>query len=291
MNSALNELTSVFKAVADPTRLRLLALCARGECSVSDLTTVLGQSQPRVSRHLRILSDAGLVARFRDGHYVYYRLPLRGDGAARARSLLAMLPDDSGTLDGDHRRLVAASTGSAPLSPAEGAFNRALLDFAMASSIGRVLDIGVGSAQTLALLAPNASELIGIDIDAAARRGARERLRSVGLANCSIRAGNMYRLEFADDAFDTVILDDVLTAADRPAAVLAEASRVLGERGRMLIIDSLADPAGRAEHTAKLARLALRTGLRVSAPRAVPADKPQWLFCTAVPVDQSNQAA
>ena len=92
MTPGTEHLIKQFKALADPLRMRIIALCSQGECSVSELTEVLAQSQPRVSQHLKILCESGLLERFRDGHFVFYRLPPQGEGAAALRRLLALLP-------------------------------------------------------------------------------------------------------------------------------------------------------------------------------------------------------
>ena len=94
MDAGTNRLLARFKALADPVRARLIALCGVAECSVSELTRVLGLSQPRVSQHLKQLCDAGLLERFRDGHFVYYRVPLGNEQAAQRRRLFALLPGD-----------------------------------------------------------------------------------------------------------------------------------------------------------------------------------------------------
>ena len=105
MQNSTARLIASFKALADPVRLRIMALCARGECSVSELTQVVGESQPRVSQHLRQLCEAGLLERFRDGQYVYYRVPLRGARAVLHRSLMALFPADERQFERDRKRL------------------------------------------------------------------------------------------------------------------------------------------------------------------------------------------
>lgn len=219
MKPATDALLLQLKALADPVRLRLLALCGQGECSVSELTCVLGQSQPRVSQHLKQLVEAGLLERFRDGKRVYYRVPSVRRGAERR--LLALIPDDEPMLAADAaelRRLrgvelaPSASAGSEPGEPGDSnrAIHRALLDLTLTAPLGNLLDVGCGRGRMLKLLASRANRAVGVDIDADARALARSDLMLAGLPNCSLRAGDMYRLPFATAEFDTVLLDGVL---------------------------------------------------------------------------------
>ena len=105
MEIGTTQLISQFKALADPVRLRIITLCGRAECSVSELTGVLGLSQPRVSQHLKQLCDAGLLERFRDGHFVYYRVSASGDDAPLRRRLLGLLPGDDPAFGADLDKL------------------------------------------------------------------------------------------------------------------------------------------------------------------------------------------
>ena len=105
METSTNQLLLQFKALADPIRARLVALCSVAECSVSELTTITGQSQPRISQHVKQLCDVGLLERFKDGHFVYYRVRFSGDGAATRRRLLALLPNDEPQFDKDTKKL------------------------------------------------------------------------------------------------------------------------------------------------------------------------------------------
>ncbi len=292
MEKGTLQLVERFKALADPSRLRLVALLAAGESSVSELTRVLGLSQPRVSQHLRTLVEAGLIERFRDGHYVYYRVPSRGAAAAERRRLLDLLPADEPRFARDIDRLrqlradSVPETGAAPERP----LHRVLVELTVAAPLGDLLDIGCGRGSVLKLLASRAQRAVGVDIDADARRFARAELLLAGLPNCTLRRGDMYDLPFADDEFDTVILDDVLAGADRPADVVAEAVRLLRPNGRLLLLAST-DPASADGVRREFADLSRGAGLRLATPRPIPLDRPRWLLAVATTGERAGAAA
>lgn len=283
MDLASQQLIVRFKALADPARLRLAALCGVAECSVSELTEITGLSQPRVSQHLKALIDADLLERFRDGHFVYYRVPANGRDMAARRRLLALLPGDEPEFDRDLeklRRLRGDDVAGSELSDEDRLLHKALVELTVANSLGDLLDIGCGKGKLLKLLASRARRIVGVDIDPAARRLARAELLLAGLPNCSLRQGDMYALPFADAEFDTVVLDDVLTDAARPEDAIAEARRLLRPGGRMLLL------AATSSHTeaglrGDFASWAAATSLRLAPPRSIPEDKPGWLLGVA----------
>lgn len=254
MKSALE----AFKAVAEPSRLRLLALCARGELTVTEVTEVVGQSQPRVSRHLKVLCAAGLLDRFREQNWVYYRVPLGGRGAELARGLLRLLPQDDPVLRLDRERLERVlahraeqlrgrKLGDAVPTPA--GVDARIVDLMAGEALGDLLDIGTGTGRMLRLLGVAADTAVGIDISREMLVLARSNLHAAGLDHLSVRQGNMYQLRFADGSFDTVTIDQVLYQAEQPAEVLREAARVLRPGGRLLLVEFLTgeapvDPAG-----------------------------------------------
>ncbi len=284
-------LVTRLKALADPARLRLLALCRHGECSVTELTGVVSLSQPRVSQQLKILCDAGLLERFRDGQRVYYRLPAGGPDAAARRRLLALLPDREPQFDEDVERLRRLrgdlATAAAPGDGSGGrALHRAILDLTVAEAVGDLLDIGCGRGSLLKLLASRANRAVGVDIDASARELARTELLLAGLDNCSLRQGDMYGLPFADGEFDTVILDDVLTGAERPVEALLEARRQLRAGGRLLLLQRVA--AGEATALRReLAVWCAAAKLRLAPAR----QSAGWLLALARPADERSAAA
>ncbi len=265
MVTDMQDFLAQLKAVAEPTRLRLLAICARGELSVSEITEVVGQSQPRVSRHLKLLCDAGLLDRFREQHWVLYRIAERGRGARVARQLVAMLPKDSDALVNDRQRmdrvlgerarLVSRIMASGPqqlaavaeLEKHRGRLDQAILDILGGRAPGEVLDIGTGSGHMLAMLADRATHAVGIDISRDMLLVARNNLRAAGIGHVSVRQGDMYQLRFAPASFDTVTMDLVLSHAEQPERVILEARRVLRPGGAMLVVDFTDAAAGIAE--------------------------------------------
>ena len=245
------------KAAAEPTRLRLLALCSASELTVSELTTIVGQSQPRVSRHLKVLCRAGLLMRYREQHWVYHRVPRQGDGARLVAAVLELLPGEDARLDLDRRRLEAvlesraaeARAAVAALVEVEDPTRledeavltqhlRATLDGA---AVGDLLDIGTGGGRMLRLLGDEADRAVGIDISRDMLMLARTNLHDAGLDHLMVRHGNMYQLRFEDGSFDTVTIDQVLFQAEEPGQVLSEASRVMRPGGRLLLVEFLTD--------------------------------------------------
>jgi len=295
MESSTEQLIVHLKAFADPIRLRLLALCVRGECTVSELTRVMGQSQPRISQHLKQLCDAGLLERFRDGHFVYYRVPLSNEQAAHRRRLFALLPSDEPAYEKDFDKLcgLRAEQGLAVPDKDDDAaryLHRALIELTVATPVGDLLDIGSGQGRILKLLGSRAKRAVGVDVDADARQLARAELLLAGVENCSLRNGDMYDLPFANGEFDTVIVDDVLGAAERPTAVISEAGRILKPGGRLLLLlRTDGDDLSALEQ--QLAAWCGSAALRLAAPKPVPVNDPRWLLAVASPVDQGLAAA
>ncbi len=256
----MDQLLTQLRAAAEPTRLRLLALCARHPLCVTDLCAVLGQSQPRLSRHLRLLVEAGLLERIPEGSNAYFQMPA---GAEIARLVLARLPEGDPLLAADRRaaaRLAAERAREASdafrrhgmdwdemraLDLPAAAIEQALLD-ALPPRLGALLDIGTGTGRLLELVAPRADRVLGVDMSRDMLALARARLAERGLADrAAVRQADMYRLPFADAAFDAVALQMVLHYAEDPAAALAEAARVLKPGGTLLVADLA--PHGRGE--------------------------------------------
>ena len=264
----MDDLLLALRAAAEPTRLRLLALAARGAFCVSELSEILGQSQPRISRHLRLLHEAGLLERLREGVNAWFGLP---DGArgALVRELLAHVPPDDPQLESDRRQAVRVLAERAreasekfrrqgadwdemrALDLPAAAVETALLEQFPSFGIGRLLDIGTGTGRLLELFAGRVSGAIGIDASPAMLALARARLGRAGISHCAVRQADMYRLPFANAEFDTALLQMVLHYADDPAEVLAEAARVLRPGGILAVVD-LAEHA-RADVVTRLA--------------------------------------
>ncbi len=248
----MDRVLSQLRAAAEPTRLRLLALCARGAFCVSDLCEVLGQSQPRLSRHLKLLVEAGLLERVPEGANAYFGLP---PDAELARLILARLPEDDPQLAADRRQAVRLAAERA--REASDAFRRhgadwdenralglpaaaieaAVLDL-LPPRIGAFLDIGTGTGRLLELVAPRTERAFGVDASRDMLALARARFAEHGVADrCAVRQADMYRLPLPDGAFDVVALQMVLHYADDPAAALAEAARVLRPDGLLVVVD------------------------------------------------------
>lgn len=292
MKVSTNSLLSQFKALADPVRARIIALCAAAECSVSELTIVMGQSQPRISQHLKQLCGVALLERFRDGHFVYYRVPTQGDGSAARRRLLALLPGDEPQFAADisDLRSLRASDELQPVAEPDRLLHRALVELTVAAPLGDLLDVGCGQGRLLKLLASRAHRVVGVDIDPDARRLARAEVLLAGLANCTLRQGDMNSLPFADAEFDTVILDDVLGHGNAPARALEEAVRLTRPGGRILLLASTLDASVETLRQ-EFSTLAAAAGLRLAPPRSIPEKSPAWLLAVATRADIHSAAA
>lgn len=288
MQPSTINLLSQFKVLGDPVKARIVALCATAECSVSELTTVIGQSQPRISQHLRQLCDADLLERFRDGHFVYYRVPAQGGEAAMRRRLLALLPDTEPQFGADVERLRGLRLQDTVIASEEPdrLLHRALVELTVATPLGDLLDIGCGQGRLLKLLASRAQRVVGVDIDPKARQLARAEVLLAGLANCTLRQGDMNALPFADREFDTVILDDVLGNASVPARALDEAVRLTRDGGRILMLaDAREADVGTLRQD--FSALAAGAGLRLAPPRPIPDKTPAWLLAVATRAERA----
>ncbi len=254
----LAQLLGGLRAVAEPTRLRLLALCAAGEWTVSELTQILGQSQPRVSRHLRLLAEAGLLLRLREGSWTFYRLADDGDTADLAARIVALLPKDA-ELSRDRKRSLDVKRARAKLAAdyfrqnasewkrlrslhvPDARVEEAMLALSRkgvpAGHRRNLLDIGTGTGRILEVFAPYVERALGIDLSHEMLAIARANLEKAGLDHCQIRQADMYQLPLPDQSYDLVTVHQVLHYADRPAEVIREAARVLRPEGRLLIVD------------------------------------------------------
>jgi ubiquinone/menaquinone biosynthesis C-methylase UbiE len=244
-----------FQALADPTRLRILALLRIMELSVGELAQILGQSQPRVSRHLKILSDAGVLERRKEGSWVFLTLAAP-DRIEPMFDLFDSWSDDSTRAlfasDGARTETIRAERAEAAtryftshaevwdqirsLHVAESEVERAIGRALGNRPLGRLVDVGTGTGRMIELFGPKASDAIGIDRSSEMLRLARVKLESAGIAS-SLRQGDMYALPLADETADNVIIHQVLHYAHSPAAAIAEAARVLAPGGALLIVD------------------------------------------------------
>ena len=249
------DLNSALKAAAEATRLRILALLAEAELTVSDLTDILRQSQPRISRHLKLLAEAALIERFREGSWAFFRLGERGGNTELARALIARLDPDDPVIARDRERLAAVRAARAAAAQAyfrrhaaewdrirklhiadasvEAAIRAALADKPFRS----LLDLGTGTGRMLELFGPEIERGLGLDLSLDMLALARARLDRAGLRHCSVRQGDIYDLALPKDAFDVVIIHQVLHFLDDSARAIAEAARVLRPGGRLLVVD------------------------------------------------------
>ncbi len=247
------------RAVAEPTRLRILVLCARTDLTVTDLTAILGQSQPRVSRHLRIMCESGVLRRDAQATRAFFRL---ADDMSIADAVLGAVPVDDPAILGDLRRLQQVKAARAArartyfrahaaswnhirglhVDPTQ--VEAALADLWPAAdepidrdAAPELLDIGTGTGRMLRLFAPRVRGAVGIDTSPEMLNIARADLDAAGLRHCFVRQGDMYALPWASPSFDVVTMHMVLHYAEDPAAAIAEAARVLRPGGSLLIAD------------------------------------------------------
>jgi len=254
MPSAL-PLADRLQALADPTRLRILALLRAMELSVGELAQVLGQSQPRVSRHLKILADAGVLERRKEGSWVFLTLSEPGrtepmfdliDAWADDSTLRSFASDAARTETIRADRAEAATRHFAAIAEvwdqirslhvAESEVERAIDQALGRRSLGRLVDVGTGTGRMIELFGPRSSQSVGIDRSSEMLRLARVKLEAAGI-HSSLRQGDMYALPLADEAADNIIIHQVLHYAHSPAAAIAEAARVLAPSGTLLVID------------------------------------------------------
>ncbi len=265
---------AALEAAGESTRLRLLALLAEAELTVSELVTILGQSQPRVSRHLKLLVEAGLVQRHREGAWAFFTAADRGAGAALVRDILGRIDPEDAILRADGARLAEARRSRA--AAAETYFSaqapnwdrvRALhvseerVEAAVVEAVGEapvraLLDLGTGTGRMLEILAPRAGRAVGIDGSHAMLNLARLRVERGALRNVQLRQGDIYALPVERDGYDLVVVHQVLHYLDEPARALREAARALRPGGRLLVVDF----APHADETLRVAHAHRRLG-------------------------------
>ncbi len=251
----MDQLLTRLRAAAEPTRLRILALCLRGELTGSELTRILGQSQPRVSRHLKLLCEAGLLDRFQEGTWAFFHLPATGPGAEMVRSLVGQIPEDDATIRRDLQRLKVIKDERAEransyfgenaarwdriraLHVDEAEVEQALIALLPQKRVKSLLDIGTGTGRVLQLLDRHVDRGLGLDLSREMLAVARANLSDPRYAHCTLRQADMYQLPVAESSFDLIVLHMVLHFSDRPADVIAEAARALAPGGHFLIVD------------------------------------------------------
>ncbi|SFV30366.1 ArsR family transcriptional regulator [Devosia crocina] len=251
----MSGLVGILKAAGESTRLRLLALLSDGDHSVKDLTEILDQSQPRVSRHLKLLADAGLVQRHAEGAWAYYGLAPSGHGAELARWLVERIDNDEPGRRRDRARQAAAFAAQQAQAAAyfaqvaeswdllktlhvpEEAVEAALLEGISGRSIDLLVDLGTGTGRMLELLAPAYKRAIGVDSSREMLSVARSRLSAAGLSQAQVRLGDIADLDITIGPADMVVIHQVLHYFDDPGRMLAQARRLLKAGGEILIVD------------------------------------------------------
>ncbi len=254
-HAPLDTVLAGLAAAGEVTRLRLLMLLGEVELTVSELVAILGQSQPRVSRHLKLLAESGLVTRHREGAWAFFRLADRGAAAGLARDAIARIDPNDPVIAADRARLAGIREQRAAIAAryfASHAANwdrvrslhvpEADVEARISEIIGdghfhAVLDLGTGTGRMLEILAPHADRAVGIDQSPAMLNVARARLEQANLRNVQLRQGDIHALPVERNAYDIVIVHQVLHYLDEPGRALREASRTLCPGGRLIVVD------------------------------------------------------
>lgn len=251
----MEDLLLGLRGIGEASRLRLLHLLSHGELNVTEITQVLKQSQPRISRHLKLMCDAGILERYREGSWVLFRLKDEGRPAELARSVVRLLPATGAQLSRDveqlrqvrearqqaAQRYFEANAGNwdhlRSLHVSESHVEAALLKLVGDDPVDTLLDLGTGTGRMLQLLGGRAGRAIGIDANREMLAVARANLERAGLHEVKVRQGDIAALPFSDGAADLITMHQVLHYLDDPARPIQEAARVLKAQGRLLIVD------------------------------------------------------
>ncbi|WP_293677953.1 metalloregulator ArsR/SmtB family transcription factor [uncultured Phenylobacterium sp.] len=255
MKLSAKQAVDVLRATGEPTRLRILALLQREELAVLELCRVLDQSQPRVSRHLKLLAEAGLVERFPDGAWVFYRLTGAGRQHEVVGEVLARINPDDPSLARDRRKLDDVQAERAAAAQAYFAENAAqwdqirslyvsdadvedeIVEAAGPGQFRRLVDLGAGTGRMLTLLGPRAEQAVGLDLSQQMLNIARRNATQAGLENVELRHGDIFDTRLPDASADLVVVHQVLHYLGDPAAAVREAARVVAPDGRLIIVD------------------------------------------------------
>lgn len=251
----MESLLSALRAAGENTRLRILATLARGEMTVSELTQVLSQSQPRISRHLKLLADAGLVERYPEGSWVFYRLNENGITNGLLAQIIAHVPQDDHDINRDRERFADVKAARAARAQAYFTDNAATWDALRAQHIPEttveahieklinpdgvdlLVDLGTGTGRMLEVFGLRAKRAIGFDVSPDMLALARAKLDDIGAENCQVRQGDCNNVPLEDGAAGVVILHQVLHFLDDPQGALNEAARILSPGGQVVVAD------------------------------------------------------
>lgn len=252
---------TAFRALADTTRLRIVQLVAAMELAVGEIAQVLGQSQPRVSRHVAILCDAGLAERRREGSWIFLRTPGEASGSFIAAIGLALKlaekddPEFGAVCEADRQKLAAIREAREVqaqdyfaahaetwdelrrLHSADALVEEALVIALGDAPLGHVLDIGTGTGRIAEIIAESAARVVALDKSPAMLRVARARLQHLGSERIEMIQGDFGSLPLSAASIDTVLFHQVLHFAQNPAEALREAARVTRAGGRVAIVD------------------------------------------------------
>lgn len=251
----LDTIVDLLKTIAEPSRLRILNLLSEGDLSVSELTSILGQSQPRVSRHLKLLLDARLIRRQQEGSWALFRLSRDEAGNRLVQELLNRIDTSDETIRRDAERLADVKEKRRELASAYFSANaaswdkirslhvsdkqveEALLRIVGDKPVRYMLDLGTGTGRMLELFSDIYQHGIGIDSNREMLHVARANLDAAGVRDAEVRLGDVYNLPVARDGFDLVIVHQVLHYLDQPATAIRQAARCLRPGGRLIVVD------------------------------------------------------
>ena len=251
----MDELIQAMKAAGEPTRMRILLVLHHSELTVTEICRILGQSQPRVSRHLKLLCDAGLLVRQAEGTSAYYRharSPFAEQFLAAMRplvdltsSIVARDQDQLSQIRAERAELAARSFEKIALETelladhrvSEADVEAAMLEMIGDTPMGRLLDIGTGTGRVLELFASHIEGGLGIELSREMLNVARTRLDEKNLDHCSVRHGNAYNLDVEVGSVSLAVLHHVLHFLDEPARAIEQAAQSIEPRGRLLIVD------------------------------------------------------
>lgn len=250
-----DEVVEALRAAGETTRLRILTLLAREELAVMELCHVLGQSQPRVSRHLKLLAEAGLIERFPDGAWVFYRLAASGPRRALVDHVLQMVGQAGHDYVKDAERLQAVRAARAEaagayftqnaarwdqirsLYVAEAAVESAIVRAAGEGPFRQLVDLGSGTGRMLTLLGPKSQSALGLDLSQQMLNIARTNVAKQDLPRCELRHGDIFNTNLASHFADLVVVHQVLHYLADPAAAVKESARLVAPGGRLIIVD------------------------------------------------------
>lgn len=255
MRITLDQMVDILKAAAESSRLRILALIARGDLTVSDITDILNQSQPRVSRHLKLLMEAGLVERYQEGSWAFFRISDDEDVREFVHGIVQRVHERDAQIDRDLERLHAVKQRRQEKASAYFSRNAASWDqlrsmhapdqaveAALLAAVGKqpfqaMLDLGTGTGRLLELFAPLYRRGVGIDLSREMLTVARANLDRAGVSHAQVRQGDLFAPPVERDSFDLITMHQVLHYLDEPGQAIREAARLLRPAGRLVIVD------------------------------------------------------